>query len=84
MFLVQEDHEAGGLGVEGGGDVQDGCVDELLDLGVRDGTVLAELVDCAAGLGRLDEGVNGHGVGRLGFLEGFGGRDELSLKGEGD
>lgn len=63
MLLVQQDDQAGGLSVEGAGDVGNGVVDELLDLGVRDGAVLAELVDGAAVLDRLQEAVGGHGGG---------------------
>lgn len=63
VLLVQQDDQAGGLGVEGAGNVGDGVVDELLDLGVRDGAVLAELVDSAAVLDRLQEAVGGHGGG---------------------
>lgn len=60
MLLVQQNDQAGRLGVEGAGNVQDGGIDELLDLGVGDGAVLAELVDGAAVLGQLDEVVDGH------------------------
>lgn len=72
MLLVQQDHQTGGLGVERGGHVQDSRVDELLDLGVGHGAVLAQLVDGAAGLGRLDQGADGHFgcFGGLGLLEG--------------
>lgn len=60
VLFVQQHDQAGGLGVERGGDVQNSRVDELLDLGVWDGAVLAQLVDGAAVLGRLDEGVGRH------------------------
>ena len=73
MLGVQEDHEPRGLGVEGAGDVEDGFVDELLDLGVRDGAVLAEFVDCAAGFVCLDERVCGGHLGRCRF--GLGGSE---------
>ena len=50
----------------------DGGVDQVFDLGVRDGGGLAEFVDGASVLGELDEGVwggshFGGGGGELGF-----------------
>jgi hypothetical protein len=60
---VQKYHQPRGLGVEGAGDVLNGCVDDLFDLGVGNWAVLAEFVDCAAGFGQLDERVC---VGHLG------------------
>lgn len=59
MLLPEQDNQTGGLGVERARNVQDGGINELLDLGVRNRAVLAELVDGAAGLGRLDEGIGG-------------------------
>lgn len=59
MLLVQQNHETGRLGVERAGNVQDGAVDELLDLRVRDRALVRELVVGAAGLGQLDERVGG-------------------------
>lgn len=74
VLLVQQNNQTGGLGVEGAGDVSDGVVDELLDLRVRDGAVLAELVDGAASLGGLEETVGRHGGGGGGSRRAFGGR----------
>jgi len=54
MLSVQQHNQSRGLRIEGRGNGVDGRVDELFDLGVRDGGVLAELVDCAAGLGSVD------------------------------
>lgn len=61
MLLLQENNQAGGLGVEGAGNVQDSSIDKLLDLSIGDGAVLAQLVDGAAVLGRLDESIDRHG-----------------------
>lgn len=61
MLVAQEDDQTGGLGVERARDVEDSSVDELLDLRVGNGAVLAELVDGTAVLSRLDESVGGHG-----------------------
>lgn len=55
MLLLQQDDHARGLGVEGRRDVQQGLGDDLLDLGVRHGTLLAELVDGATALDGLEE-----------------------------
>lgn len=60
VLLLQEDNQAGGLGVERAGNVQDSLVDDLFDLRVRDGGILAELVDGATVLSRLDESFGGH------------------------
>jgi len=73
VLLVQQDDEPRRLRVERAGDVQDGAVDELLDLGVGHGALLGELVVGAAGLGQLDERVGGslrHGCCRGGELSG--------------
>ena len=48
VLVLEQEHEAGGLGVEGGGDVLDELGDDLLNAGVRDGRVLVEGVDAAA------------------------------------
>lgn len=56
VFGVQEDDEAGGLGVEGAGDVEDGFCDELLDAGVGDGDFLCERVEGATGFDGAEEG----------------------------
>jgi len=72
VLLLQENNQAGGLGVERAGDVQDSSIDKLLDLSIGDGAVLAQLVDGAAVLGRLDESIDRHGgwvVYSLGRLE---------------
>lgn len=61
VLLTEQNNQTSGLGVERAGHVQDSRIDELLDLRVRDGAVLAKLVDGPAGLGRLDEGVGGGG-----------------------
>ena len=61
VLLVQKNDQTSGLGVERAWDVQDRLVDKLLDLGVRHRAVLAELVDGAAVLSRLDETFGGHG-----------------------
>ena len=60
---LQDDDEAGALGVEGAGDVLDGVGDELLDAGVGDGGLVGELVDGTAGFGGVEEGLR---VGRGG------------------
>lgn len=54
MLSVQQHNKSRGLRVEGRGNSVDGRVDELFDLRVWNGGVLAELVDCAAGLGSVD------------------------------
>lgn len=59
MVVVEHDDDAGGLGVEGAGDVFDGVLDEFFDTGVGDGGGGGELIEGAAG---GDEGEEG-GVG---------------------
>jgi len=64
-FLVlfpQNNNQTGRLGVERAGHIQNSGMNQLFDLGVGHGAVLAQLVDGAAGLSRLDECV-GHGIG---------------------
>ncbi len=55
MLLLQHDHETGGLGVEGAGDVLDGVGDELFDAGVGDGGLVGQLVVGAPGFGGTEE-----------------------------
>ena len=55
-FLKQHDHTTG-LRVEATGRVEHGLLDEFLDAGVGDGGFVGELVDGAAGLDGLEEGV---------------------------
>jgi len=56
VLVAEKDDDAGGLGVEAAGDVQDGLLDDLLDLGIRHRGLRGELVDCAAGFDGLEEG----------------------------
>lgn len=49
VLILEQDDNASGLRVEGGGNVQDGGLDDLLNLRVRDRRGLGELVDGAAG-----------------------------------
>ncbi len=55
VVLVKQDDKTSGLTVERRGDVKDGLLGELLDLRVRDGRLLVELVVCAALLDGLDD-----------------------------
>lgn len=55
VVLVEQDNDASGLRVEGRGDVEKGLLGELLDLRVRDGRLLVELVVCAALLDGLED-----------------------------
>lgn len=48
VLVLEQEHEAGGLGVERGGDVLDELGEDLLDAGVGDGRGLVEGVDAAA------------------------------------
>lgn len=57
MVGAEEDDNAVGLGVEGGGDVLQGLLDDLLDLGRGDGQVLGEGVVGATVLDALEHGV---------------------------
>ena len=62
VLFLEHDDDAGGLGVEGAGDVLDGVGDELLEAGVGDGRLVGQLVEGAAVFGGVEEilGV-GHG-----------------------
>ena len=55
VVLVEQDNDASRLRVEGRGDVEEGLLGELLDLRVRDGRLLVELVVCAALLDGLKD-----------------------------
>lgn len=48
VLVLEQEHEAGGLGVERGGHVLDELGEDLLDAGVGDGRGLVEGVDAAA------------------------------------
>lgn len=63
MLLLDQKHNAGALAVERRRDVQDGLLDDLLDLGVGDGALLLEGVVGAAGLDGLEEGFGRHACG---------------------
>lgn len=65
VLVTEKDDDAVGLAVEGRGDVLDGLVDDLLNLVLADGEVLAEGVVGAALLDELDEAVGGHFGGLL-------------------
>ena len=70
VLLVQQHDQPRGLRVEGAGDVVDGGVDQVFDLGVRDRGVFAEFVDGAPVLGEFDQstwGVSHFLGGGLGF-----------------
>lgn len=59
---VEEDDNAGRLGVEAGGDVEDDLVDDLDDLLVALGRLLVKLVDGTAVLDGVEESLGGgHG-----------------------
>lgn len=60
MLFVQENDKPSRLGVEGAGYIQNGRIDQFLDLCVRYWAALAQLVDGAAVRGGLDEGVGRH------------------------
>lgn len=55
MVLVKQDDEAGGLGVERRRNMEEGLLNELADLGVGNGSLLVELVVCAALLDGLED-----------------------------
>lgn len=57
VVLVQENNKASGLAVERRRDVENGLLDELLDLGIRDGGLLVELVVCATLLHSVEDGL---------------------------
>ena len=69
--ITEEKDVACRLCVEGGGDVEDGFLDDFLDAGVWDGRLFLELVDCAAALDRLEELLGCH-FGRCGGSGGGG------------
>lgn len=73
VLLLQHDHHAGGLRVEGAGDMLDGVGDELFDAGVGDGRLVGDLVVGTTAFGRVEEG--------LGLGHGGWGRGEVSLRG---
>lgn len=61
VLVLEQEHEAGGLRVEGGGDVLDKLADDLFDAVVGDGGGLVEGVDAAAvGNGLEEVGVGSH------------------------
>lgn len=62
MLFLKQDNKTGRLGVERAGNVQDSSINKLLDLSVRDRRILAQLVDGAAVLSRLDESFDRHCV----------------------
>lgn len=63
VLVLEQEHEAGRLGVEGGGDVLDELGDDLLNAVVGDGRGLVEGVDAAAVGDSLEEaGVGSHCV----------------------
>jgi hypothetical protein len=57
MVLVQKDNKTGRLGVEAGRNVKDDLFDEISNLLVGDGSLLVELVVCAALLDGAEEGL---------------------------
>jgi hypothetical protein len=66
VLVLQQQDEAGGLGVEGRGDVFDELGDDCFDAVVGDGGGLGEGVDAAAVGDGVEEGeVGGHGCGGL-------------------
>jgi hypothetical protein len=61
VLVLEQEHQAGGLGVERGGDVFDELGDDLFDAGVGDGRGLVEGVDAAAvGDGLEEVGLGSH------------------------
>lgn len=63
VLVLEEEDQAGGLGVEGRGGVLDDVGDDLLDAGVGDRRGLVEGVDAATVGGSVEER---HGGGHLG------------------
>lgn len=61
MVGAEEDDDAVGLGVEGGGDLVEQVLDDLLDAGGGDGEVLVQGVVGPALLGEVDEVLGGGG-----------------------
>ena len=59
MLAFQQEHDACALGVERGRDVEDGLVDDFLDLGVRDRRGVGDGVVGAARLDGFEEGGRG-------------------------
>lgn len=57
---AEQDDDAVGLGVEGGGDMVEQVLDDLLNAGGRDGQVLGEGVVAASQLGEVDKSLGGH------------------------
>lgn len=84
VLVLEQEHEAGGLGVEGGGDVLDELGEDLLDAGVGDGRGLVEGVDAAAvGDGLEEVGGGSHCGGGCGVLSGCCGGGECASCEEG-
>ena len=83
VLVLEKEDEAGGLGVEGGGDVLDELGDDLLNAGVGDGRVLVEGVDAAAVGDGLEEAGGGSHCGGVGVLSDCGGGGECSRGEEG-
>jgi hypothetical protein len=77
VLSVEEEDGAGGLRVEGGGDVLDDLGDDLAEAGVGDGRLLLEGVDGAAGREGGEVGCGRHfGCGGGGGVEaGVGGSE---------
>lgn len=73
MVGAEEDDGAVALGVEAGGDVLEGLLDDVLDALLGDGEVLAEGVVGAAVLDVLEEGASADGRGGCHFVGGCGG-----------
>ena len=57
VSFFEQDNQTSGLRVEAAGRVGHGFLDEFLDAGVGDGRLVGELIDGAAGLNGLEEGV---------------------------
>lgn len=74
---AKEDHDTVGLRVEGGRDLVEQVLDNLLDTGRGDGQVLGERVVGPARLGEVDEGLS------IGSHFGGGGGCEESMSGSG-
>lgn len=84
VLILEQEHEAGGLGVEGGGDVLDDLGEDLLDAGVGNGRSLVEGVDAAAvGDGLEEVGGGSHCGGGRGVLSGCCGGGECASCEEG-
>lgn len=59
MLALEQQKDAGGLGVEGGRGMKDGFLDDFLDTGVRDGRLLLQGVVGAARLDNVEESLSG-------------------------